>query len=415
MESWTALGEILAGTKILRRFYALNPEKVAIAVPVERPTRIQTQQAKERAQREAIRREREGILLERLSSPKPSTRLKGLQNQEDEGHRAGRICRSMDYDLNAFLGVMYITPLYTDLVTFTWNVVPIAKMDPTIKGGNSSEELKKSGYILQDDPDYYTVRLRVVGGNLTSSQLSAIARIAEKYGIGRIHLTARQGIQISYVRYNKLGEITRELKIAGTPPGSCGPRVRNIVACVGKPECPHAIINTYELAKKIDEKYFAQDLPTKLKIAITGCPNACMKPQLNDIGVMGVVEPRIISEKCDGCGVCLRTCKEAAIKILDGKAVVDYTKCVYCGECIRVCPIGADIAEKEGYAIFVGGCVGRHPRLAYKLVEFANEEQIFKVIENSVEVFNGIAVRGERFGSLINRLGVGEFGRRVLT
>jgi len=210
------------------------------------------------------------------------------------------------------------------------------------------------------------------------------------------------------VKYQRLAEITKELEMAGTPPGSCGPRVRNIVACVGKPECPHANIDTFDLAKKIDERY-------KLKIAITGCPNSCMKPQLNDIGVMGVLKPRIISEKCNGCGDCVRTCKEAAIKILEGKAVIDYTRCVYCGECIRACPTGADVAEKEGYTIFVGGHVGRHPQLAYKLIEFASEEQIFKVIENSIGVFKRDAVRGERFGSFITRLGVGEFGRRVLT
>jgi len=67
----------------------------------------------------------------------------------------------------------------------------MTRVGPIISGRNGSEELKKSGYILQYDPDYYTVRLRVVGGNLTSGQLAAIAGIADRYGVGRIHLTAR--------------------------------------------------------------------------------------------------------------------------------------------------------------------------------------------------------------------------------
>lgn len=78
VESWTAIGENLPGTRILRRFYALNPGKVAVAVPAASPTRIQLQQAKEKAQSLGIRRERKGVRLRRTLSPKPATRLKAL-------------------------------------------------------------------------------------------------------------------------------------------------------------------------------------------------------------------------------------------------------------------------------------------------------------------------------------------------
>jgi len=276
------------------------------------------------------------------------------------------------------------------------------------------EELKKGGYIVQRDPQYFTVRLRVPGGTLTTEQLIALGKIANTYGQGHVHLTTRQGVQIPYVEYEKLGEITEELKEIGTPPGSCGPRVRNISSCVGLPECPYANINTYELTKKIDERYFGRDLPTKIKIGITGCPNSCGKPQLNDIGIMGVVKPKIIDEKCNGCGICVTTCKEGAIKILNGKAVIDYNRCIYCGECIRVCPLEADVIEKQGYTIFIGGNVGRHPRFAHKIISFADEETIYRVIENSLKIFKEETSPKERFGHLVDRLGIGEFLRRLL-
>jgi len=276
------------------------------------------------------------------------------------------------------------------------------------------EELKKGGYIVQRNPEYFTVRLRVPGGILTSEQLAAIGSIANKYGQGQVHLTIRQGVQIPYVKYERLGEITKELMEIGTPPGSCGPRVRNITACVGMPECPSANINTYELTRKIDEKYFDRDLPTKIKIGITGCPNSCGKPQLNDIGIMGVVKPKVIAEKCNGCGICVEICKESAIKILGGKAVIDFSKCIYCGECVRACPLEADVAEKRGYTIFIGGNVGRHPRFAQKIIDFADEETIYRVIDNSLKVFKKEAAPNERFGHLIDRLGLGEFLRKVL-
>ena len=78
VESWTALGENLAATRILRRFYSLNPVRVSIAVPVKAPTKAELQAAKERAQTDAIRRELEGIRLQRQLSPKSSTRLKAF-------------------------------------------------------------------------------------------------------------------------------------------------------------------------------------------------------------------------------------------------------------------------------------------------------------------------------------------------
>ncbi|HIE14825.1 TPA: 4Fe-4S dicluster domain-containing protein [Candidatus Bathyarchaeota archaeon] len=279
--------------------------------------------------------------------------------------------------------------------------------------GINYEELKKGGFIIQRNQKYFTVRLRVPGGNLTSDQLKALAEISEKYGRGRLHITTRQGIQIPYVKYEDLHVITEELRKVGTPPGSCGPRVRNISACVGKPECPHANINTYDLVKKIDEKFFGKDLPTKIKIGISGCPNSCAKPQLNDIGIIGVVKPRIIREKCNGCGLCMEICKEGAVKILEGKAAIDYNRCVYCGECVRVCPVGADVIEKEGLTILIGGNVGRHPRLAQKIIDFADEETAYKVIDRVIEIFKEEAIPNERFGHLIDRVGIGEFLRRM--
>ena len=76
MRSWAAPGANLAGTQLLRHFYGLNPAHVGIVVPVASPTRSQIQWASERARREAIRREREGIRLMRMNSPNPRTRFK---------------------------------------------------------------------------------------------------------------------------------------------------------------------------------------------------------------------------------------------------------------------------------------------------------------------------------------------------
>ena len=41
---------------------------------------------------------------------------------------------------------------------------------------------------------------------------------------------------------------------------------------------------------------------------------------------------------CLGCHICEKTCEHDAIHVIDGRAVIDYTKCVSCGQCYQKCP-----------------------------------------------------------------------------
>ncbi|UCE15902.1 MAG: 4Fe-4S binding protein [Candidatus Bathyarchaeota archaeon] len=57
---------------------------------------------------------------------------------------------------------------------------------------------------------------------------------------------------------------------------------------------------------------------------------------------------RIDEEKCTGCGLCILSCAEGALKIVDGKAKLISDK--YCdglGACLEECPEGAIIIEKR--------------------------------------------------------------------
>ena len=52
--------------------------------------------------------------------------------------------------------------------------------------------LKKGGFMRQKQKNNFSLRLQVVGGNLTAENLKKIAEVAEKYGDGHVHLTSRQ-------------------------------------------------------------------------------------------------------------------------------------------------------------------------------------------------------------------------------
>src|SRR3990170_2924276 len=139
--------------------------------------------------------------------------------------------------------------------------------------------LKKSGYMKQRQKDLFVVRLRMPCGNVDSEQLTGISRLAKKYGTGYVHITTRQGIQVPNIDIHNLDAITKELEDNGTPPGSCGPRVCNIIACPGNLECNYGVIDTYGLGGMLDKEFFGEDMPVKIKFAATGCPNACAKPE----------------------------------------------------------------------------------------------------------------------------------------
>jgi len=45
-------------------------------------------------------------------------------------------------------------------------------------------------------------------------------------------------------------------------------------------------------------------------------------------------------ETCTGCGDCVKICPQDAIKMVDGKAVVN-EDCIDCGQCVDECPVEA--------------------------------------------------------------------------
>jgi dissimilatory sulfite reductase (desulfoviridin) alpha/beta subunit len=275
-------------------------------------------------------------------------------------------------------------------------------------------QLRSKGVLPQRQENMFVIRLKTVGGRIDSEKLRALADAAEKYGYGYVHVTSRQQIEIPFVKLKNTAEASCELEERGLYEGSSGKRVRAIVACQGNKICRFGLIDSQKLAKKIDEKYFGEPVPKKLKIAITGCPSSCVRPQENDFGIMGTTRPEIVEENCVSCGRCEKACKVQAIKVGEEKVRIDREKCVLCGLCIATCKKEALRAEKTGCTIFVGGHGGRQPRHGAKLFELSDEEQLFSILEKTVNYYKREGLDGERFGDMLDRLGMEKFRKEVL-
>jgi dissimilatory sulfite reductase (desulfoviridin) alpha/beta subunit len=273
--------------------------------------------------------------------------------------------------------------------------------------------LKSGGFMRQIQKDNFSMRLKVVGGNLTAQQLESIAKIAEKYGNGYVHLTSRQGVEIPFIKLADIDAVNQALADGGVGGGICGPRVRTVTACQGSAICPSGCIDTYPLAEKISDRYFGRQLPHKFKFGITGCMNNCLKAEENDMGIKGGYFINWKSEECTLCGVCVKTCREGALEMTETEILLDEAKCNHCGRCVKSCPFDA-WEGKSGFLLSFGGTFGNliaQGREILPLIE--DEATLFKVADAALEFFDEYAKPSERFRVAIDRSGWDKFKEKM--
>ena len=148
--------------------------------------------------------------------------------------------------------------------------------------------LKGRGFLRNRGTDAFSGRVVSAGGVYTAEDLKNIAQCAELYGNSKVCFTARLAAEIVGIEVDKVEAAEKFLAERGLYFGGTGARVRPITACKGT-VCVFGILDTQELARVLHERFYIGmcdvTLPHKFKIGIGGCPNSCMKPSLNDVGI----------------------------------------------------------------------------------------------------------------------------------
>lgn len=216
----------------------------------------------------------------------------------------------------------------------------------------------------------YMLRVAIPYGTLSSGQLRQLAMIARKYDKGYGHFTTRQNIQYNWPKLKDLPDILDDLADVGMhaiqTSGNC---IRNVTsdqwAGVAADEVtdprPYAELMRQWSSLHPEFSY----LPRKFKIAITGAPNDRAAIAFHDIGI----------------------------------------------------EVKRDASGEIGFAVFVGGGLGRTPMVAKKIREFISLDDLLPYLVAILRAYNLEGRRDNKFKArikiLVHEKGIEAFKARV--
>ena len=199
----------------------------------------------------------------------------------------------------------------------------------------------------------YAITPHLPGGFIKPDMLEKYVNVARKYH-GVLKLTSAQRIMITGLKAEDIDSIWDELGM--NPAIGFANCVRSVKICPGIAFCKRAKQDSIKLGFELDRRYIKKEMPSRMKMGVSGCPNSCSEAVIKDVGV-----------------------------------------------------IGTDI----GWDIYVGGSAGANPRLGDRLITGLNYEDTLKIVDIIVRYYQKNAVI-ERVGEFIDRIGFEKFKTDVL-
>jgi sulfite reductase (ferredoxin) len=190
---------------------------------------------------------------------------------------------------------------------------------------------------------YFMLRIRLSSGFINAQQLRAVAGLTEKYAGGIADITVRQNIQLHWITIKDLPDVLQTLFDTGlTSIATCGDVTRNVTGCPLAGLHAHELCDASPLIEQavqmlVDNPEF-YNLPRKYKISISGCPDWCSYPEINDLAFT------------------------PAVRKQEGKS-------------------------EAGFSIRVGGGLSTEPHLAVRLNAFVRWDQVIPVTRAVSDLF----------------------------
>ncbi len=205
----------------------------------------------------------------------------------------------------------------------------------------------EKGTVLQRDKETYAIAPHIACGVVTKDQLRNLANVAEKYDVTAIKVTSAARIALVGIREEDIDSVWKDLGMElGHAVGLC---VRSIKVCPGTTFCRLAKQDSLTIGMKLDEIYHGMTLPSKTKMAVSGCINQCAENCIKDISLVG---------------------------------------------------------KKNGWTLMVGGMGTSKPRLADTLMDELDSDKAIESISRVVDFYKENAKKHERIGKMIDRMGL---------
>ncbi|OGR25193.1 MAG: sulfite reductase [Desulfobacterales bacterium RIFOXYA12_FULL_46_15] len=191
-----------------------------------------------------------------------------------------------------------------------------------------------------------------------------------------------------------------------------------ISTCFGSAGCPNSANSSALVSQDIEKIFETENLLEFLRktvkgdlkfhhefrVSLSDCPNACSRPQITDIGIIGAVVPGVSDKVCTLCGVCVSTCDENAIELdeKNQRPMIHYDRCLSCSKCITACCAGTLAEIQKGFRVMLGGRLGRHPRLAMEIHGIHSHDKVLEIVKSCLKFYKNTSRSGERFSHLLS-------------
>ena len=199
----------------------------------------------------------------------------------------------------------------------------------------------------------YAITPHLPGGFIKPDLMQKYVDVTRRYG-GTMKLTSAQRIMITGLKAEDIEAIWEEMGMQ--PALGFANCVRSVKICPGNAFCKRGKQDSIKLGLELDRRYIKKEMPSRIKMGVSACPNSCGESVVKDVGVIGT---------------------------------------------------------EAGWDVYVGGSAGSHPRLADKLIESLNYEDTLRLIDIVMRYYQQHADI-ERIGQFIERIGFEKFKTDVL-